>query len=157
MKVRGFSLLELIMVMAIMAILLSVGIFKANPLETYKAKNQIKELALNIDYVRNFSQRTGTRSSLLINNEGYSFDLGGEKNEIKFSKLLEVYEKNLDKITFTELGKPAFPKESNTSGHIIFKIKDKFYKITVVPVTGKVNFYNNYTLEDEEKNEGENF
>lgn len=153
MKDKGFSLLELILVMAIIAIILSVGMFKSNPLETYKAKNQIKELALNIDYVRNFAQKTGQRSSLVIDTNGYYFELGGEKTEIKFSKYLEVYESNLSKITFTELGKPAFPKQENTSGHIIFKIKNKFYKLSIVPVTGKVNFYDQFDLYDGEKND----
>ena len=114
------------------------------------AKNQIKKLVLDLNYVRNFAQKTNTRTSLIIGNEGYSFDLLGEKEEVKFSKLIEIIDTNLDTVSFTNLGKPAFLNGSSTSGHIIFKIKNKTMGITIAPVSGKVTYYDNYNYDEKD-------
>ena len=77
MKTKAYSLVELVLVLAIMSILISAISLKAGVIENYKAKNQIKKLVLDLNYVRNFAQKTNTRTSLIIGNEGYYFDLLG--------------------------------------------------------------------------------
>lgn len=151
MKSRAYTLLELVLVMAIMAILLTAISLKADVVEKYRAKQQIKELVLDLNYVRNFAEKTNTRTSLNITDKGYSFTLADEKKDVIFSKYIKITEKNVNDIKFTGLGKPAFPKSSNTSGHIYFQIDDKKYRVTIVPVTGKINYYDNYDENDKEK------
>ena len=150
MKTKAYSLVELVLVLAIMSILISAISLKAEVIENYKAKNQIKKLVLDLNYVRNFAQKTNTRTSLIIGNEGYFFFFFLEKEEVKFSKLIEIINTNLDTVSFTNLGKPAFLNGSSTSGHIIFKIKNKTMGITIAPVSGKVTYYDNYNYDEKD-------
>lgn len=74
-----------------------------------------------------------------------------KKKMLLFQNILKLPKKNVNDIKFTGMGKPAFPKSSNTSGHIDFQIDDKKYRVTIVPVTGKINYYDNYDEKDKEK------
>lgn len=93
MKSRAYTLLELVLVMAIMAILLTAISLKADVVEKYRAKQQIKELVLDLNYVRNFAEKTNTRTSLNITDKGYSFTLADEKKDVTFSKYIKITEK----------------------------------------------------------------
>lgn len=46
----------------------------------------------------------------------------------------------MDKITFSNKGKPSYLEEKSSAGTINFSVVNKKYKITIQPVTGKVNF-----------------
>lgn len=48
MKTKAYSLVELVLVLAIMSILISAISLKAEVIENYKAKNQIKKLVLDL-------------------------------------------------------------------------------------------------------------
>lgn len=77
---------------------------------------------------------------MTLNDQGYSIKFGKKSKEVKFNSLLKLESTNLREITFSKKGKPSYVNEKSSAGTMIFSIGDKKYKITIQPVTGKVNF-----------------
>ncbi|MDO4593922.1 MAG: prepilin-type N-terminal cleavage/methylation domain-containing protein [Tissierellia bacterium] len=59
MKKRGFTLIELILVIAIISIIISIAFIKGGFLESYKEKNETNILIENINYAREKAMATG--------------------------------------------------------------------------------------------------
>lgn len=77
---------------------------------------------------------------MTLSEDGYSINFGEKIKTVKFNSLVKLESTNLDKITFSKKGKPSYLEEKSSAGTINFSIGDKKYKITIQPVTGKVNF-----------------
>ena len=75
-----------------------------------------------------------------LSDEGYSINFGEKTKTVKFNSLVKLESTNLEKITFSNKGKPSYLEEKSSAGTIFFSIGDRKYKITIQPVTGKVNF-----------------
>lgn len=75
-----------------------------------------------------------------LSDEGYSINFGEKVKIVKFNSLVKLESTNLDKITFSSKGKPSYLEEKSSAGKINFSVVNKKYKITIQPVTGKVNF-----------------
>lgn len=75
-----------------------------------------------------------------LSDEGYSINFGEKTKTVKFNSLVKLESTNLDKITFSNKGKPSYLEEKSSAGTINFSVVNKKYKITIQPVTGKVNF-----------------
>lgn len=78
---------------------------------------------------------------MTLDDRGYSIKFDTKSKEVKFNSLLKLESTNLSEITFSKKGKPSYINDKSSAGTIIFSIGDKRYKITIQPVTGKVNFY----------------
>lgn len=142
-KNKGFTLIEMIIVISITAILIIMSSLKFNIREKIEAKNQIKEFVTNIEYVRNHAISSGQKRTLKFseNKSGYYFKLPYREVNVKFNKMISIVECNLSgDITFSELGKPSFINKDNSAGKIIFKIKDDKYAVIILPVTGEVRY-----------------
>lgn len=138
-KTKGFTLIELILVITIMAILFSVSGINYQITDKIKSKNQIYELKYNINQIKRYSQIHRFNGSIEIKEDGYIINFKNKSEEIKFNKLINLESTNLSVISFTSKGKPSFKNNVNSAGTIVYSIGDTRYKITIEPVTGKVN------------------
>lgn len=141
-KFRGFTLIELVISIAIIMILFSIASLNFNVRDKIEAKQQIKTLALDIKFLKNYAQVNNCRTSINIGDHGYSLNCGEKSKSVKFNKLLKLKSTNVRIINFTSMGKPSYLSKNNSAGTIIYSINDKkTIRITVQPVTGKVNYY----------------
>lgn len=138
-KTRGFTLIELVLVITIMLILFSVSGINYKVTDRMEAKNQIYELKYNINEIKRYSQIHRYKGSIEIKDDGYVINFKDKSEEIKFNKLVNFESTNLSVISFTSKGKPSFKNNVNSAGTIVYTIGNKQYKITIEPVTGKVN------------------
>ncbi|KXB70787.1 type II secretion system protein [Peptoniphilus sp. DNF00840] len=139
-KNKAFTLIELVICIGIILLLFSIGGLNFKIRDRVQAREQIKELALDLKFLKNYSQINNIRTSLTLSDGGYSINFGEKEKTVKFNSLVKLESTNLDKITFSRKGKPSYLEEKSSAGTMIFSIGDKKYKITIQPVTGKVNF-----------------
>lgn len=141
-KYKAFTLIEMILVIGIIMILLSISGLNLNIRDRIESKNQLKEMALDMKFLKHYAQINNCETSIKIRKDGYSTNFGQKSKEVKFNNLVKVESTNLENIRFTKSGKPSFLNNINSSGTIEFSIESRyFYKMTIEPVTGKVNFY----------------
>ena len=95
MKKRAYSLIELIVVLAIISIILGIGLVKFNVLDKMKADIELSEMANDIDYARIKAMSTGVPYRLRIKKDSYSIEPGD------FLSKDEPIEKELD---YLEIG-----------------------------------------------------
>lgn len=139
---KGFTLIELVITLAITMILLSIGVINFNVRDKIEAREQIKSLALDIKFLKNYAQVNNCKTSIKIEDDGYKLVFGSKTKAVKFNKLVKLKSTNVRNINFTSGGKPSYVDNKNSAGTIIYSIGDKkSIKITVQPVTGKVNYY----------------
>lgn len=139
-KNKAFTLIELIISIGIILVLLSIGGLNFKIRDRVQAREQVKELALDLKFLKNYSQINNIRTSMDLSDEGYSLNFGEKTKTVKFNSLVKLESTNLEKITFSRKGKPSYLDERSSAGTINFSVVNKNYKITIQPVTGKVNF-----------------
>ena len=140
-KNKAFTLIELVISIGIILVLLSIAGLNFKIRDRVQAREQVKELALDLKFLKNYAQINNMRTSMTLNDQGYSIKFDEKSKEVKFNSLLKLESTNLSEITFSKKGKPSYINDKSSAGTIIFSIGDKRYKITIQPVTGKVNFY----------------
>lgn len=139
---KGFTLIELVITIGIILVLLSISVLNFNVRDRIEARQQLKTLALDIKFVKNYAQVNNCRTSLKIENDGYTVKFGDKIKTIKFNKLIKLKSTNVYDINFTSSGKPSYISKNNSAGTIVYSIGDKkTITIKVLPVTGKVNYY----------------
>lgn len=142
MKSKGFTLIELVVCIGILLILLSIANINLNVRDKIEAKEQIKTLALDIKQLKNYSQVNNCRTSIKINDNGYTVNYGKKSKSVKFNKLVKLESTNVRIINFTSEGKPSYIAKKYSACTINYTINDKkTVKITIQPVTGKVSYY----------------
>ena len=139
-KNKAFTLIELIISIGIILVLLSIGGLNFKIKDRVQAREQVKELALDLKFLKNYSQINNIRTSMDLSEEGYSINFGEKTKTVKFNSLVKLESTNLEKITFSRKGKPSYLNEKSSAGTINFSVVNNKYKITIQPVTGKVNF-----------------
>ncbi|MDU5806324.1 MAG: prepilin-type N-terminal cleavage/methylation domain-containing protein [Peptoniphilus harei] len=139
-KNKAFTLIELVISIGIILVLLSIGGLNFKIRDRVQAREQVKELALDLKFLKNYSQINNIRTSMDLSDEGYSLNFGEKTKTVKFNSLVKLESTNLEKITFSRKGKPSYLDERSSAGTINFSVVNKNYKITIQPVTGKVNF-----------------
>lgn len=135
---KGFTLIELVIILAIVSILFSITSLSFKNSNYYSAKKELQMIKKDLEFTRNLSMARAKESEFLIDENQYEITCGDFKEKKEFSKYLVLTSKgNTKSFQFSKRGTPKFAG----SGTIMFMIKDKDYKITVEPVTGKVNLY----------------
>lgn len=129
----GFTLIELIVVIAIIGIILSIGITKIS-FRDYKLEAYAKELTIDIRKTRYLKITKGKPHHILLKTDRYFVY---EDNElVKEVELADIALRHefKDSISFSYKGSP---KMGGTIGMIDMKTKKK-YTISIVPFTGRV-------------------
>lgn len=98
MKRRGFTLIELIIVLAIIAIGLGVSVFKFTIVDKIGAKNEIQTFIDDYSYLRDLSLSTSFNNYIDFTSRGYT--MSGVSNKTRNLKYIKAL--NTSKITFAE-------------------------------------------------------
>ena len=141
---RGFTLIELIMVISILSIVLLIPVFKGNIICDYKEKKELKEFKNDISYARNKAIIESIEYCVDMRPDDNSYIIfkhGFPKTVVKkkeFTNGIRIKYTNIvdDEIIFGHSGAP------DKSGTIsLINRKGELIRITVTPATGKVNIY----------------
>lgn len=139
-KSQGYTLLEIIVVLALLAILLSIAVPSIRIIGNFEEKNEIKSFRRDIISIKNKAIMEGTIYILSIErkNNRYVITSGGKTiKDVKFIHW-EILTGNTfnNKIKFKATGSPEM------GGTLRLKNKKgKVIKLTIQPVTGKLNIY----------------
>lgn len=137
-KVKGFTLIELVIVIAIISILSAFALLNSKNFNTYLEKQELKSIIININQTKNFALSSRERQSVTFNERTYTSSIKNEEFELKKIEFLQG-ESNTKEFIFTENGRPAMNDSNNpTAGTIAFKGKEKTYLLKLRPVTGKI-------------------
>lgn len=98
MKRRGFTLIELIVVLAIISISFGVLTLKFSIIDKIGAKNEIQTFVDDYSYMRDLSLSSGTINFIKFTDSGYI--LSGYKEKIRDLKYIKSL--NTETITFAE-------------------------------------------------------
>lgn len=137
---RAFTFLELIVVIAIISIILSIGVVKLGTLDTIREKNELRTLVKDLKYARNLamvSRKPVTVDITLI--DGYRIRQADEGvptiiKEIDYDYLKRINSTFTEKtIIFNRMGRPSNP------GTLILQGKNKKYTVSIALASGKIN------------------
>lgn len=139
----GYTLLELLVVVALIAIVLSVGIPSLQIIFNTKEKKELMEFKRDIIFARN---------SAVVENKIYVLYLDNANNSYKISKVdkktaivkdiqlsngIKMKGNNFNSsISFLPTGAP-----SNAGTILLTNRKKQKIEITITPATGKINLY----------------
>lgn len=134
-KTRGFTLLELVFVLAIIGILLTICLNNFFGVQSFQAERQLHKMENDLRSIRAYSIRNRVKTWMIFSEEGYRVYIGGKE------LLSEDYVKGLEPVKnedislgFSDRGRPAL---CNT---VLFMINGKKErKLVLAPVTGKIS------------------
>ncbi|MFO3716863.1 Tfp pilus assembly protein FimT/FimU [Anaerococcus sp. ENR1011] len=142
MKKRGFTLIELIAVLAIMSICIGIGVFRLNIIDRLKASNEIQTMINDINFAKMKALSTGRPYNLILTKDAYVIKPLGEESKDQIIQKDLTYldigfnENNFAKtITYTASG------SVNNAGTVFIKRKDgldidEVYKLVVTVAGG---------------------
>lgn len=120
MKRRGFTLIELIIVLAIIAIGFGVSVFNFTIVDKIGAKNEIQTFVDDYSYLRDLSLSTSFKNYIEFNSNGYT--ISGVSNKTRNLKYIEAL--NTSKITFAENAYVSTDKTSDAYNLVFVSKKD---------------------------------
>ena len=132
MKKRAFTLIELIICLAIISLISSIILIKSGVISKLQERKEIENLQADINYCREKSLVTGFSYKIEISRDSYKIS---RKDDNKFVK--EIFFKhiraNIDNIfVFRPTG------SVKGSGKIYFTSKNNEYSIIVSPIAGRI-------------------
>ena len=141
---RGFTLIELIMIISILLTILLIPALKGNTILNYKERQELKELKNDINYARNKAIVESRKYIVDMRPYSNSYVIYKEEGSRKIVKRKELVNGiKIDKtnikgneIIFTYSGVPAIAGTIELENR-----KGEKIEITVTPATGKVNIY----------------
>lgn len=139
-KIRGLSLIELIITIGIISILLTMILVNTNIINDRVEKSELKLLEKNINTTRNLSISSRKRYSIEFLTDN-SYMTSYDNEIVNFKKLSFNFthpSSNRKSFSFTEKGSPAY----EGSGTIVIEGENNLYSISVTPAVGRVNIRN---------------
>lgn len=135
-RLKGITIIELLLTIALISLTGYLIIVKSSSISSKLEIKELNGLIKTINNVKTQSIISRESQSVILNFDDNSYSCNGTEQvyQLKYLKFDEIAT-NRKELIFTNTGKPGF----NTAGTIILKGKNKNYKITVTPVTGKVN------------------
>lgn len=140
MKKRGFTLIELILVLFIMSTILGIGFVKFNVINKYKANKEIQTLINDIQYAKIMALTTGVDYKVKISPTRYEI-ISNKREDPNKPKYTDSTEKvvNLDYITIkvnthTFVFKPTGSPSNANSYEFSYKNRvdgEDTYKISI--------------------------
>lgn len=135
-KTRAFTLIELIFVIAIIAILLTIGMHKFTGVQRFASERQLHKMEDQLRNIRGQAIRNRNATCLEVNNYGYRILVNGQEVfKEDYVKELMFIETNCPngRYSFTKRGVPA---SCGTTTY--FAGKDKKFRLVLAPVTSKI-------------------
>lgn len=142
-NLKGFTLIEILIVISIISILLMIPIFRGTALWDFKERKELKEFKNDIEYARNRAIVESNLYTVQIDPSKNSYTISKYSNtgpkiikKKELSKGIKIMKTNIERneITFSYSGAPLI------SGTIYLENKKgEEVEIKVTPVTGKVN------------------
>ena len=137
---QGYTLLELIVVLALLSIILSIAAPSIRVIGKFEEKMEMKTFRKDIISAKNKAITEGTMYALFIERENNRYLINSGGKTIKYVKFKhwEILPGNTfnNRIKFLAAGSP------DRGGSLRLKNKKgKIIKLTIVPVTGKLNMY----------------
>ena len=83
-KYKAFTLIEMILVIGIIMILLSISGLNLNIRDRIESKNQLKEMALDMKFLKHYAQINNCETSIKIRKDGYSTNFGQVTGKVNF-------------------------------------------------------------------------
>lgn len=132
---KGFTLIEMVLVVGILLVIMSVGIHSLNLVSRFNNSKYIEEIAGNIRYARNLAL-ANKEDCMLTFNEDNTYTII-QKDFVETYDYSKEITNNLSGkiIRFNRRGAPHY----KTSQTLVFYTKNRKYEITITPVTGEVN------------------
>lgn len=136
---RGFTYIELLMVLAILAIVISIAIIKSPDLTGLAERIEVKQLQRDLNWAKAMAmnRRSVVKVTFYPADSSYRIDLVGSQNKrvIQLNKLKLRGYKIGDNLTHLEYQASG----SVNSGAEVTLQGSRTYSITIQSVTGKVN------------------
>lgn len=134
MKKRGFTLIELIIVLAIITIGFGVSILKFSIVDRIGARNEIQTFIDDYSYQRALSLSSGTAGSINFTDQGY--EISGKKQKSRKLKYIKPY--RLTHIDFIWSGYVSSDKNEESYNLVFVSKKDpnRMWSFTIEAVGG---------------------
>lgn len=139
----GYTLLELLVVVALIAIVLAVGIPSLQTIINTKEKKELMEFKRDIIFARNSAVVENKIFILELNNTNNSYRISKVDKtakivkDVKFSNGVKLNKNNFNScVNFLPTGAPSDAGTISMTNR-----KKQKIEITITPATGKVNLY----------------
>lgn len=134
MKKRAFTLIELIIVLAIISISSLMLIFRFSVIDKIGAENEVKTFVNDYSYARDKALSSGQRIEIVFSSSGYS--IGNTNRDLKYAKSFYV-----NTITFYPNGYVNVnkTKEDHNIKFVSNKDSQKYWSFTIQAVGGYIN------------------
>ncbi|MEJ8751707.1 type II secretion system protein [Lagierella sp. ICN-221743] len=132
-KTKGFTLIELILTIAILAMLVGVGALRYDFLTNYQEKIEIESVLRTINEARNASITSGYVHTVKFLKDENMVQVNQESEIVERLNLQKLQVQRLESFKFSTTGAPSI------AGTYYFQGHKKEYIITIEVATGKVN------------------
>lgn len=133
---KGFTLIEIVVILGILVILMGISIQSINGVRTYRQKLAVKNFISDLNSARGYAVANNKKVSVKISEDYYSYEVNDDfiLQKLPGGLILEPETKEYKDIVFTRKG-----VSSREAGRTInFKTERKTYTVTISPVSGKV-------------------
>lgn len=133
---KGFTLIEITVVLGILVILMGISIQSIYGIKAYKQKLAVKNFVSDLNSARGYAVANNKKVSVKISEDYYSYEVNDDfiLQKLPGGLILEPETKEYKDIVFTRKG-----VSSREAGRTInFKTERKTYTVTISPVSGKV-------------------
>ena len=132
MKKRAFTLIELIITLAIISMIASVIMIKTGIISKFEEKKEVENIISDFNYCREKSLATGNDFEMQLKGDNYKI--------IKWSDNTSVKEVNLKYLTSLKTYSMTFKPTGSVgkANTIVVNSKYNTYKIVVSPIAGRI-------------------
>lgn len=139
-KLKGITLIELILVIGILAILSSIILINSNLISDKLEKRELEQIVISIKNIKHSSISSRREEKITFDFSGNSYKLSNSNETVELKHLKLTKEgSNRDSFYFTKNGRTGF----EGAGTIVLTGENETYKIVVTPVTGRVSWREN--------------
>lgn len=141
MRARGLSLIELLVVLALMALLATVALPMLGPgVSTTSMKSAARELAAGLRQARTEAMATRRETLLTIDLEGHRFAVGNEPKARELPKGIEIklFTAQMDLVDEKVGGIRFYPDGGSNGGRVTLAAGERKFEVDVDWLTGRV-------------------
>ncbi|MDU7163805.1 MAG: prepilin-type N-terminal cleavage/methylation domain-containing protein [Anaerococcus vaginalis] len=134
MKKRAFTLIELIITIAIISLISSLILLKSGIIPKIQERKEIENLQADINYCREKSLVTGYNYKIIIRKNKYEIRRANDNELIKEVSFRRIHPEIQNTFIFRPTGSVGGAKE------IYLTSSDRMYSIIISPIAGRVRY-----------------